>query len=262
MDNEVNLDSLFEDAVKPDEPAEEPQEKPEETAKEPEKAEQDQAERSRQAMARRLREAEKRGAKAERERANALLAALDLDDPDNAGQKVSDLDKAAEYVARKRKERFDAGSPTEADIQHVVQEQIQRQTQPPAPQGVSAEDRAELDRQLAQIARMDPAMKDLGAILQSDIGPAFREYISKGDDFVTAFYKAGKLQSQAKEQAAAAEKAKANSKDHRSATKQRGTGALEVPKDVMAIYHQLMPGWSDADIQRSYNEDRKKYGPK
>ena len=239
-------------------PAEEPKEAPAEQTAE----EQSKEERARQAFARRIREAEERGARAERERANALIAELDLDDPDNEGQKVSDLDKAAAYISRKRQERFAAGNPTEADIKAVVQEQVQQRQQPPTPQGISAEEKAEMDRQLGYIAKMDPAMKDLNAILTSEIGPAFRQYVGAGDDFVTAFYKAGKLQSQAKEQAAAAEKAKANSKGHLSATKQQGEGALSVPAEDMAYFRELMPDATAEEIQRYYNADRKRYGPK
>lgn len=242
-------------------PAEEPKEAPEQ-AEQSTPEEQSKEERARQAFARRIREAEERGARAERERANALIAELDLDDPDNEGQKVSDLDKAAAYISRKRQERFAAGNPTEADIKAVVQEQVQQRQQPPTPQGISPEDKTEMDRQLAQIAKMDPEMKDLKAILSSDIGPAFRQYVGAGDDFVTAFYKAGKLQSQAKEQAAAAEKAKANSKGHLSATKQQGEGALSVPAEDMAYFRELMPDATAEEIQRYYNQDRKRYGPK
>lgn len=273
MDNEPNLDSLFEDAVKLDTPAEEKpdeqpeekpaEEKPETPADNGQKEEQNQAERARQAMARRLREAEERGAKAERERANAIIAELDLDDPDNEGSKVSDLDKAAEFLARRRKKRFASGQPTEADIQHAIQEAVAKQQQPPVPQNrISDTEKAAMDRELAQIARMDPAMTDINAILTSDIGPAFRKFVADGEDFVTSFYKAKELQVHTKEQAAAAEKAKATSKGHLTATNQRGAGALSVPAAEMAIFRELNPGASEAEIQKFYNADRKRYGPK
>ena len=240
-------------------PAEEQKEAPAEQTAE----EQSKEERARQAFARRIREAEERGARAERERANALIAELDLDDPDNEGQKVSDLDKAAQYISRRRQERMTAGSPTEADIRHIVQEQLQQRQQPPVPQGqLSPQDRAQVDRELAQIAKMDPAMKDLNAILTSDIGPAFRQYVSKGEDFVTSFYKAKELQAQTQQQAAAAEKAKAASKGHLTSTKQQGEGALSVPAEDMAYFRELMPDATAEEIQKYYNADRKRYGPK
>ena len=235
-------------------PAEEQKEAPaEQTTKE-----QSKEERAQQAFARRIREAEERGARAERERANALIAELDLDDPDNEGSKVSDLDKAAEFVARRRKARFASGQPTEADIQHAIQEAVARQQQPPAPQQMPDQ----LTRELAQIARMDPAMTDLNAILTSGIGPAFRKFVADGEDFVTSFYKAKELQAQTKEQAAAAEKAKATSKGHLTATKQQGEGALSVPADEMALFRELMPDATAEEIQKYYHADRKRYGPK
>lgn len=278
MDN-INYEDLFEleettdnSAEQPaeqEQPVEQPVEQPtdqkpaEEQKEAPQEQTQSREERSRQAFARRIREAEERGARAERERANAIIAELDLDDPDNEGSKVSDLDKAADFVARRRKERFASGQPTEADIQHAIQEAVAKQQQPPVPQGqLSQADRAQLDRELRQIARMDPAMTDLGAILNSDLGPAFRKFVKNGEDFVTSFYKAKELQVQTKEQAAAAEKAKATSKGHLTATKQQGEGALSVPADEMALFRELMPDASAEEIQRYYNADRKRYGPK
>lgn len=239
-------------------PVEEQKEAPvEQTAEE-----QSKEERARQAFARRIREAEERGARAERERANAIIEELDLDDPDNEGQKVSDLDKAAQYISRRRRERFATGNPTEADIKAVVQEQFQQRQQPPVPQGLSPEDKAEMDRQLGYISKMDPAMKDLNAILTSDIGPAFRQYVGQGDDFVTSFYKAKELQFQTQQQAAAAEKAKAASKGHLISTRQQGEGALSVPAEDMAYFRELMPDATAEEIQKYYNADRKRYGPK
>lgn len=261
-DDTTTADTPTEQAETPAEQAETPPEQPTEPTQE-QREQQSREERSRQAFARRIREAEERGAKAERERVNALIAEMNISEDTEDGQtvRIDNLDKASDYVKRQRKQRMAAGTMNEADVQYIVQEQLNRQAQPPA-SGISAEDRAEMDRQLAQIARMDPNMKDLGAILGSEIGPAFRQYIGSGDDFVTAFYKAGQLKAAAAQQAAAAEKAKAASKGHLNPTRQQGDGALPVPPDEMALFRELMPGVSAEEIQKYYNADRKKYGPK
>lgn len=266
MDN-VNYEELFgtaaEETTDTLDPAEEAQEQTTETQDEfteeqtqegAQKHEQSREERSRQAFARRIREAEERGARAQRERDSALIAEMQLVDPDDESKKIDDVDKAKEFLARQRKARLDACTPTEADIQHIVREQMEKAKQPQVNPVVQA--------QLEQIARMDPAMKDLGAILNSDIGEAFRGFVDRGDDFVTAFYKAGKLQEQVKSKAAEADKAKASSKGHLSSTKQQGAGALSVPSDEMALFRELMPGATEAEIQKYYNADRQKFGPK
>ena len=278
MDN-VNYDELFGLQTETDDtpaadpaaeqaetPAEQQAETPPEQPPEPtqeQREQQSREERSRQAFARRIREAEERGAKAERERVNAIIAEMQISEDTEDGQtvRIDNLDKASDYVRRQWNQRMAAGAMNEADVRHIVQEQLNRQAQPPA-SGISAEDKAEMDRQLAQIARMDPKMKDLGAILGSELGPAFRQYIGAGDDFVTAFYKAGQLKAAAAQQAAAAEKAKAASKGHLSPTRQRGDGALPVPPDEMALFRELMPGATEAEIQKYYNADRKRFGPK
>ena len=55
---------------------------------------------------------------------------------------------------------------------------------------------------------------------------------------------------------------KAASKGHLTSTKQQGDGALSVPGDEMALFREFLPGASDAEIQKYYNADRKKFGPK
>lgn len=259
MDNEPNLDSLFEDAVKIDAPAEEPQaeEKPEEPAKEPEKAEQDQAERARQAMARRLREAEERGARAERARMDEIIQALDLSDPDT-NEAVDTADKLEAYRNKKSKERLANGKPTEADIRRIVAEEREK-AQPPKPQENPLED-PRIKAELAQIKAMDPAMVDINAIMNSDAGPKFREYVNKGLNFVDAYTLAAKDRLASIN--ANREGARSAGKDHLNPTKQRGSGALDVPADEMALFRELNPGASAEDIQKYYNADRRKYGPK
>ena len=42
-------------------------------------------------------------------------------------------------------------------------------------------------QELAEIAGLDPEMTDVRAILRSDAGPKFREYVRKGLTFVEAF---------------------------------------------------------------------------
>lgn len=232
-------------------PAEKPAEKPAEPTEE-----QTREERSRQAMARRLREAEERAAKAERERASELLARLTLEDPDT-GERVDTLEKLEAYDRKQSEKRMQSGSPTEADIRRVIREEREKAAQPPQPQVDP-----QVQAQLEQIARMDPAMTDIGKILESDIGQAFRGFVGAGDDFVTAFYKARTQQAQIPAKAAEAARLKAAGKEHLGKTQSLGTEEIPVPRDEMAQFRVFFPDASEAEIRKYYNADRKKYGPK
>lgn len=236
-------------------PEAKPEEKPAEKPAEPTE-EQTREERSRQAMARRLREAEERAAKAERERASELLARLTLEDPDT-GERVDTLEKLEAYDRKQSEKRMQSGSPTEADIRRVIREEQEKASQPPQPQVDP-----QVQAQLEQIARMDPAMTDIGKILESDIGQAFRGFVGSGDDFVTAFYKARTQQAQIPAKAAEAARLKAAGKEHLGKTQSLGTEEIPVPRDEMAQFRVFFPDASEAEIRKYYNADRKKYGPK
>lgn len=259
MDNETNLDNLFDDVFE-EKPAEaagddgrqeqkapEPQEKPQQSAQE----------NARQAEGRRIREREQRAYQAARSEMNALLKELGIE---NADGSTIDTVEALEAVAKARREdRLSKGSPTEADIQAIVDERLrQAQTPKPQQQRLTPAERAEVDRQLAEIRQMDPAMTDLGTILQSEAGPKFREYVDKGLGFTEAYKLAA--ENRLADIKANRQGAKTGGKDHLTSTASRGGGDVEVPAETKEMYRLLMPDMTDEQIQKAYNADRRKYG--
>lgn len=265
-----NLDSLFADVFE-DTPAQEAaetateahadddgQQEGKDTGEEnvQEKPTQDAETNSRQAEARRRREArekdlEQRAYQAGWNEASGIVAELGIEKPD--GSKITSMDDLKAYAADRRKERLAGGQATQADIEHIVDERLRQTTQKPDPAGNPA-----VQQQLAKIREMDPAMTDLGAILQSDAGGKFQEYVRKGLDFVDAYTLAARdrLAKISGNRSAAA----AGGKDHLSPTSSRGEGALSVPPDVMAMYRELDPDMSEKEIQQHYNKDRKRFG--
>lgn len=267
MEDNENLEGLFDDVFSNDQPAAESQEPPagddgqqggEETpAKEaPKKPEQDAETRSRQAEGRRRYEAERRGYQQARADMSALIRELGIENSDGAA--VSTVEELERLAQARRQQRWEAGRPTEADIHQAVREELQTQQraqQPSAPAPMSAEDRAVVDRQLAEIRQMDPEMKDLGAILQSPAGPRFRELVEKGLDFKDAYTLAAK--DRLAVIAANRAGAKGAGKDHLTGTSQRGSGGIDVPADELELFHALNPDMSDADIRKFYNDYKK-----
>jgi hypothetical protein len=262
MENE-NLDSLFEDAVTKEEtPAAEENQTAETTpaapaAEEP-KPELSVQERARQAEGRRIRQREEQAYRAAYQQAradvSALLKRVGLKDGD---RDIDTVDALEAYERSMSDERIASGRGTAQDLERVVQSAIMKM-QPPPPQRTEAVDSAEVQRQLAQIRAMDPAMTDLGAILRSEAGEKFRGYVDKGLDFVDAYTLAAKDRLAGLQSNRAA--AKSGGKQHLNATKQQGTGALSVPRDELDLFRALNPGASDADIQKFYNADKKKFG--
>ena len=126
-------------------------------------------------------------------------------------------------------------------------------------------------QELAEIAGLDPEMTDVRAILRSDAGPKFREYVRKGLTFVEAFRLAAADRLEALRDAKAAEalrdaraaeaaRMRSAGKGHLSATRSQGQGALPVPGEVKEMFRVFFPDASDAEIQNMYNEDRKRLG--
>lgn len=265
MDNE-NLDTLFEDAMNPQDPAaadddgqQAEQETPEEKA--PEKAEQTPEERSRQAEGRRIREREERarqeGYKAARAEMSAMLGRLGIDNP-NTGGKIGTVEEMEAYERGLSDQRLAEGRGNADDMKRLMKEAIREESRPAAPKVTQAD----IDAQLAEIKAMDPEMTDLSSILKSEYGEKFREYVGRGLNFTDAYTLAARdrLANIAAGRGSKAAAAKAAGKEHLTGTKTRGGGDVMVPEETKAMYRMLMPEMTDAEIQKAYNADVKKYG--
>lgn len=248
--------------------AAEDQEKPAEGQEKPAegKKEQTPEERARQAEGRRRREAEEAGRKAAMQEMNEVIARLGFINP-VTGEAVDTAEKLKAYEAKLRKDRFASGNPTEADVRAVAREEAAKAAAPVEPAKADAEP-TEIDpriqRELDAIKAMDPEMTDLGAILSSEAGEKFRGYVSRGLGFLDAYKLAAedRLASLRQGKAAEAARLQAASKDHLSGTKTTGSGALSVPRETEAVFREFFPGATDAEIQKMYNADYKKYGKK
>jgi hypothetical protein len=262
---EDNMESLFEDAVNIDAPAEEPvsddgSQESNDTAevRDAPKPEQTAQERARQAEGRRIRDREARAYKAARDEMSETLKRLGMTNP-NTGEVITTIDELDAYEKSLSDERLENGNANTDDLRRIVREEMQASQPRQEPATLSADDRTMVDRQLAEIRQMDPEMKDLNAILQSEAGEKFRQYVEKGLDFVDAY----SLAARDRLSAISENRAKRGTgKEHLSATSQRGSGALDVPADEMAIFKELVPGMSEADYQKYYNADRRRFGHK
>jgi hypothetical protein len=261
MDNE-NLDTLFEEALDVQESAtadedgqQAEQDTPDEKA--PEKAEQTPEERSRQAEGRRLREREQRAYNQARADMSAVIKRLGIINPET-DKPIESVEEMEAYEKALSDERISKGRGNAEDMKRLVKEAIREETRPAAPKVT----KAEIDAQLAEIKAMDPEMTNLGTILQSENGEKFREYVSRGLNFVDAYTLAARdrLAELAAGRGSKAAQAKAAGKAHLTGTRTRGGGDVAVPQETAAMYRMLMPEMTDEEIQKAYNADVKKYG--
>lgn len=117
-------------------------------------------------------------------------------------------------------------------------------------------DRNRINQELAEISKMDPSIKTVADLLNMPTSSQFKTYVGKGLSFLDAF-KLSNMESITAAQTQAVKQEAMNNargKDHLKATgNTRGGGAASVPPQQMALFRQMNPGASDADIQKFYN---------
>jgi hypothetical protein len=215
--------------------------------------------RARQAEGRRIREREARAYQAGLEEASRIIREAQIANPAKNGAAIDNLDELRAYNDSRREKRLQEGKPTASDIEHIVDRRISAMQQPQQQETpLSAEDQQAVQQQLAEIRAMDPAMTGLPAILDSEAGPKFREYVALGLDFKDAYTLAAK--DRLASIGANRSGARTGGKDHLSATRQQGSGGVDVPADEMALMRALNPDMSDTELRQYYEADKKKFG--
>ena len=124
-----------------------------------------------------------------------------------------------------------------------------------------AADKARLAGELEQIKKLNPAIGDVGDILNSPCAEAFLANIKKGMGLFDAYRLADFDRLTASQAEAARQRAlnQARGKDHLSPVGTgRGPGAVSVPAGEMRYFRAMMPEKTDAEIQAFYNKHRGK----
>lgn len=281
MDNEINYEDVFgisaeennntdsedvndqtSDATQGEEGAETGAAAPENSSEAAEGKEQDADERARQAAGRRIREREAAARQEERAKVSELLKRLGIEDAD--GRTIDSVDALEEYEKTLRDRRLASGRGTADDIKRIVKDAIREETQPEASGKNSQADSVIIQNELRQIHGMDPDINELADILKGPHAEAFRDYVDKGLNFVDAYTLAAKskLDGIRAARVSSAEKSKAAGKSHLSSTPQRGEGQVPVPPEELELFKRLNPKATDAEIQRYYNDDRRRFRTK
>lgn len=120
---------------------------------------------------------------------------------------------------------------------------------------------AKIAEQLREIGTLDPSVKSLEDLSKMPTYSRLYELVrDNGLNLVDAF-KLANMESLTQGAAAGARQAALNSiqgKQHMERTRQRGTGAVSVPADVMEEYRKFLPNATDEEFRAHYAKQHKK----
>ena len=120
--------------------------------------------------------------------------------------------------------------------------------------------KVKLDKQMAEIQKLDPSIKSLDDLRTMENYEEFYDRVKRGQSLVEA-YKLTNFDKLTKATADTARQAAINSmsgKSHLEKTSGRGAGAVTVPKEILDQYRMYNPDATDAEIQKHYNRHIKK----
>jgi len=235
--------------------------------------------RSKNAARRRKHEVEEAVEKARQETQEAakkqwddFFASAGLKNPLDGNKPITNLAEyqayKAQHAAAQLQKNLREGKLTPEALSKVVEETpIMKKAQKLISQ-VEAEEAAakkaqaqvKIKEELAEIGKLDPSIKTVEDLLKMERAEQFREYVRRGNSFYDAFYLSNRDKLSKTAQTAAQQQALnlANSKAHLTSTAARGTGAISVPPEEIALYREFNPKATDAEIQKHYNSYKKK----
>lgn len=191
------------------------------------------------------------------------------------GEPITTIEQMQQWQRQLRQAQLEkdlkAGKLTAEGLNQLIEEhpavqkasQIQKQQEDAHSQQVKAEAKARIDGEIAEIGKMDPAIKSAADLLKMPKAKEFYEYVQKGYSFIDS-YKLSHFEEITQRNAQAARQqaqAAARGKEHLTVVgNSRNTGAVSVPSDQMQLYRMMNPGASEADIQKHFNNYQKRGG--
>lgn len=119
---------------------------------------------------------------------------------------------------------------------------------------------ARVEAEIQEIHKLDPSINSVRDLVSMPNSKEFYSLVKRGNSFLDAYRLANfdRITAAKAEQARQQALNNARSKDHlRTVGGQRGSGALTVPADEMAMFKAINPGATEAQIQAYYNKIKK-----
>ena len=172
-----------------------------------------------------------------------------------------------EHEARTLQKELESGKLTEETLTRLIDRnptvqamQEARQAQQAQAQQAQREAfRQDVDRQMEEIRRMDPNVKEVGDLLNQPYSAEFREAVNRGNNFLDAFILATRKQETARTAEAARQAAinNARSKGHLRQTSIGTNPGVTVSDEEMKYFRLFNPNATDEQIQKFVNRTRK-----
>ena len=166
----------------------------------------------------------------------------------------------ARYSAETRKNVQDRAGMSDEEMQTFMQSPPEAVKAAEAERKLEAIQAAEfkerVEKEIAEIRQYEPEINSPEDFPKMENFQRFSELVQRGNTYLDAYKLANIDKITAATAAAAANAAqnKANSKQHLTATRSRGTGTEPVPADVMSNYRVFFPDASEEEIVKNYNK--------
>ncbi|GEM_PF-2876065 len=237
--------------------------------KEPQGA-QDTGEKERDAAVARAREqAQAAAEQTAQKRVRELIRGMHIQREDGSGyiETPEEYEHYAAQTAQQQKREFLTRSGIEeAEFDRIVQNLPQMraaeaaQAQANAAREAAAAEQAKqsMRQELQKITALSPQIKSIEDLSKLQNYGEFYDLVKKGYSLSDA-YKLAEFETLQQQRAAQSRQQAMNaaqSKEHLTATKTRGEGTVSVPREVKEMYRAIMPGITDAEIQKHYGRSR------
>lgn len=244
----------------------------EEPEKQPDKKPLTKEERAANAARRRQKEVDdavEAALKKERARMEKFLAQAKIRNPHAGNAEIKTLEDAETWAESDRMARLQrnlkSGNLTAEDLQAAMEQspafKALQAKQAAADEAATQQTREQFSRnvemELAQIQKINPAVKTLADIVRMPTGKEFGRYVQQyGMSYLEAYKLANhdQLVEQARTVAATGAKVAAGGKSHMTKTTTRGQAAIEVPADIAAGYRTMDPSMTKAEIEKEYRK--------
>ena len=166
-----------------------------------------------------------------------------------------------QYQQQYQQEQLQQAGIDPAMIQQMINNHpVVQQSQQLLAQQRQARGQQLLQEEVRAISQIDPAIKTVQDVIQLDNFQEINQMVQQGYKLSDAYKLANMDRITQRRQAAAKQQMinQAAGKRHLQATGQNGAGnEVQIPADVLAMYHEMMPDATDGQIKKHYAKTRK-----
>ena len=201
-----------------------------------------------------------RAKKDARDEISRALQSIKLQDP-YSGENIDSVE-AIESIMRKaaenKRESFKkSAGMSDEDFERFLDEQPEIRAAKEARRAAQEEAaRAHVEAEMKEIRRIDPALKEISDLQNTDAYPKMYELCKRGYSLSDA-YKLANLDAIRTQTAAASRQAVINAtagKEHMARTESRGAGMQSVPREIRESYLAFNPAATESEIAAHYNK--------